>query len=146
EETPSLFTFSQRADRASKLLQFLGEVVVNGNPTVPRGSRPARLRQAAVPPADPETAVPEGTRDVLLRLGPEAFARWVCDQRRLLVTDTTLRDAHQSLLATRLRTYDMLQAAGAIARDFPSLFSLEMWGGATFDVAMRFLFESPWER
>jgi pyruvate carboxylase len=127
---------------------------VNGNPTVPRGYKPARkLRQPAVPQAPGakarETArapKPEGTRDVFKRLGPEAFAGWVREQQRLLVTDTTLRDAHQSLLATRVRTYDMLRVADTIARDFPQLFSLEMWGGATFDVAMRFLHESPWER
>src|SRR5207249_4028721 len=94
-------------------------------------------------PPSPEM---EGTRTLLQRLGPEKFAVWVREQKPLLVTDTTLRDAHQSLLATRMRTYDMLQVADAIARDFPTLFSLEMWGGATFDVTMRFLYEDPWER
>src|SRR5207249_3281407 len=87
-----------------------------------------------------------GTRTLLQRLGPEQFAAWVREQKPLLVTDTTLRDAHQSLLATRMRTYDMAQVAPAIARQLPGLFSLEMWGGATFDVAMRFLHEDPWER
>jgi pyruvate carboxylase len=144
EENPSLFTFPQRADRASKLLEFIGDVVVNGNPTVPAGSRPARLREAIVPVA--KGAPPEGTRQVLQRLGPEGFSQWVLEQKRLLVTDTTLRDAHQSLLATRMRTHDMLRIAPAIARELPQLFSLEMWGGATFDVTMRFLHEDPWER
>lgn len=151
EENPSLFQFLQPADRATKVLQFIGDVIVNGNPTVPPGSRPARLREPAVsasgsPSGRSETAPPEGTRDLFKRLGAEGFARWVCDQRRLLVTDTTFRDAHQSLLATRVRTHDMLRAADALACDLPNLFSLEMWGGATFDVAMRFLYESPWER
>ncbi|HTE19270.1 MAG TPA: pyruvate carboxylase, partial [Armatimonadota bacterium] len=150
EETPELFTFSERADRASKLLEFVGDVIVNGNPTVPGGARPKRLRQAVIPaasaPAEGAASPPEGSRTALQRLGPEKFAQWVCEQERLLITDTTLRDAHQSLLATRVRTYDMLCVADAIARDFPTLFSLEMWGGATFDVAMRFLHESPWER
>jgi pyruvate carboxylase len=144
EDTPALFHFPERADRASKLLEFLGHITVNGNPTVPRGTEPKRLREPAIPPH--RGPVPEGTREVFRRLGPEKFGAWVREQKRLLVTDTTLRDAHQSLLATRLRTYDMRRAADAIARDFPNLFSLEMWGGATFDVTMRFLYESPWER
>jgi len=162
EETPTLFQFSQRADRATKLLEFVGDVIVNGNPTVPKNyAPPKKLRAPAVPkgsgvgvqgsgsssPLSPLSSPPlEGSRDVLKRLGAEKFSGWVRDQERLLITDTTLRDAHQSLLATRVRTHDMLRVAGAIARDFPTLFSLEMWGGATFDVTMRFLYESPWER
>ncbi len=146
EETPSLFHFPQRADRATKLLEFIGDVIVNGNPFVPAGSKPAKARSPVVPACRTEIPPPQGTRDLLRQLGPEKFAAWVREQQPLLVTDTTLRDAHQSLLATRMRTYDMLPAADAIARDFPNLFSLEMWGGATFDVAMRFLFEDPWER
>jgi pyruvate carboxylase len=146
EETPGLFQLEQRADRASKLLEFIGDVIVNGNPSVPRGSRPAKLRTPVVPAHRRSDPAPRGTRDVFRELGPEKFAGWVREQQPLLVTDTTLRDAHQSLLATRVRTFDMLRAADAIARDFPNLFSLEMWGGATFDVTMRFLFESPWER
>ena len=162
EETPELFQFPQRGDRATKLLEFIGDVIVNGNPTVPPGSRPKRLRAPVIPVGRRQTAdgssatlptaaancpLPiEGSRDVLKRLGPEGFSKWVREQQRLLVTDTTLRDAHQSLLATRVRSYDMLRVADAIQRDFPNMFSLEMWGGATFDVAMRFLYESPWER
>ena len=99
------------------------------------------------PPSYDHKAVPrEGTRQLLLRLGPEKFAKWTARQKRLLITDTTFRDAHQSLLATRVRTYDMLAVADALARRTPQLFSLEMWGGATFDTAMRFLREDPWER
>ena len=90
--------------------------------------------------------VPRGTRDLYRELGPDAFARWMRDEQRLLVTDTTLRDAHQSLVATRMRSHDMLEIAPHVARLVPQLFSLECWGGATFDVAMRFLKEDPWER
>ncbi len=146
ESTPELYDFSVSADRGTKLLSFLGEVTVNGNPQVKPGSRPATLRSPIPPPADLSVPVPEGTRDRLKRLGPDGFAAWVREQNRLLVTDTTLRDAHQSLLATRLRTCDMEPALDAIARDLHNLFSIEMWGGATFDVAMRFLNEDPWER
>ncbi len=95
---------------------------------------------------DHKLAPPPGTRDLLLKLGPKKFAEWTRKQKRLLVTDTTLRDAHQSLMATRVRTHDMLAVADALARRAPGLFSLEMWGGATFDTAMRFLNEDPWER
>ena len=146
EETPELFRFPERADRASKVLEFIGEVVVNGNETVPHGAaRPTKLRRPVVPA--PGSVVPaEGSRDLFRRLGAVKFAEWVREQEPLLVTDTTLRDAHQSLLATRMRTYDMLRVAEAISRDLPRLFSLEMWGGATFDVAMRFLHDDPWER
>ncbi len=145
EDTPQLFQFRERADRATRVLAFIGDVTVNGNPTIPA----AAVRPSGRPPVIPRAAPGErreGTRDVLRRLGPERFAAWTRDQTRLFVTDTTLRDAHQSLLATRLRTFDMLRAAPAIQSDLPQLFSLEMWGGATFDVAMRFLHEDPWMR
>lgn len=145
EETPELFVFPERADRASKLLQFIAEVSINGNPDV-KSPRPAKLRQAVVPPYDPNSPIPPGTRDLFKQLGPEKFSKWILEQRRVLITDTTLRDAHQSLLATRMRTYDMLRIAPAKARLLSGLFSLEMWGGATFDVSMRFLHEDPWER
>src|SRR6185436_227054 len=87
-----------------------------------------------------------GTKERLDAEGPEAFAKWMRAETRVLVTDTTMRDAHQSLLATRMRSHDLVAAASAYARALPNLFSLECWGGATFDVAMRFLFEDPWER
>jgi pyruvate carboxylase len=149
DETPALFDLPARQDRATKLLTYLGEVIVNGFPGVARRDRvvaaPARNR-AEAPAAPGQAPVPPGTRDKFMELGPEKFARWVRDQDRLLVTDTTFRDAHQSLLATRMRTYDMLQIAPAYAQRHAGLFSLEMWGGATFDTSMRFLKESPWER
>ena len=151
ENNPDLFRFPERADRASRLLEFLGDVIVNGNPTAAASPRPKRLVDPVVPAeaagAGPVTMPASlGTRERLKEMGPEAFSGWVLGEKRLLVTDTTLRDAHQSLLATRVRTYDMVRVAEAVARDFPNLFSLEMWGGATFDVSMRFLRECPWER
>ena len=149
DTSPELFTFKARRDRATKLLNFLGNVIVNGNPHA-KGYKPSRALDVPVVPK-PGTAAPsKGTRDLLLELGPKQFADWVLKQRRLLITDTTFRDAHQSLMATRVRSYDMLACADALARRVgdarTGLFSLEMWGGATFDTAMRFLNEDPWER
>ncbi len=146
DTTPELFTFRPRRDRATKLLNFLGNVIVNGNPHA-KGYRPDRPFLAPPPTAyDHRMAPPPGTRQLLLELGPKKFAAWTASQKRLLITDTTWRDAHQSLMATRVRSYDMLASADAVARRAPGLFSLEMWGGATFDTAMRFLNEDPWER
>ncbi len=99
-----------------------------------------------MPPCDLKLPAPDGSRQLLLKLGPEKFAAWILKQKPLLMTDTTFRDAHQSLLATRMRTFDMLQIAEAYARLVPKMFSIEMWGGATFDTAMRFLKECPWQR
>jgi pyruvate carboxylase len=144
DEAPELFRLPERQDRASKLLQYIAEVIVNGNPEV-RGKPVATARQPAPIPSSQEN-IPPGTRDKFHELGPERFAAWVREQKRLLLTDTTFRDAHQSLLATRMRTYDMLQIAPVYAARHAGLFSLEMWGGATFDAAMRFLKESPWDR
>jgi pyruvate carboxylase len=146
DTTPELFAFRARRDRATKLLNFLGNVIVNGNPHA-KGYQPARALVAPRSPSwDRQMSPPAGTRDLLLKLGPDEFARWTLRQRRLLLTDTTFRDAHQSLLATRFRTFDLLGAADAVARRASGLFSLEMWGGATFDTALRFLKEDPWER
>ncbi len=146
DTTPSLFKFAPRRDRATKLIAFIGDVIVNGNPQA-KGYQPAHaLAPVPIPAYDHKQAPPSGTRQLLLELGPKKFADWVLLQKQLLVTDTTFRDAHQSLLATRVRSYDMLAAAGAIAQRASQLFSLEMWGGATFDTAMRFLREDPWER
>jgi len=146
DTSPELFNFTARRDRATKLLNFLGNTIVNGNPHA-KGYKPEKPLTPATPVAfDHKLTPPEGTRDLLIRLGPKKFAEWTLKQKRLLITDTTLRDAHQSLMATRLRTYDMLAVADALARRAPGLFSLEMWGGATFDTSMRFLNESPWER
>ena len=149
DTSPELFTFKARRDRATKLLNFLGNVIVNGNPHA-KGYKPARALDVPVIPRAGNQPLPQGTRDLLLEMGPAKFADWILKQRRLLVTDTTFRDAHQSLMATRVRSYDMLACADALARRVgdarTGLFSLEMWGGATFDTAMRFLNEDPWER
>jgi pyruvate carboxylase len=150
DTTPELFAFKSRKDRATRLLNFLGNVIVNGNPHA-KGFKPARpLDPAPLPAVVPGAPMPKGTRDLLLELGPKKFAAWTLRQKRLLVTDTTFRDAHQSLMATRVRSHDMLACADALAHRLghadTGLFSLEMWGGATFDTAMRFLSEDPWER
>jgi len=145
EQTPELFRFERRKDRATKLLTYLGEVIVNQNPTVAGKPAPARIDMPPMPPRE-TTAPPAGTRQSLDAMGPQKFAEWTLSQKRLLLTDTTFRDAHQSLLATRVRTYDMLRIASFVAHRLHNLYSLEMWGGATFDVAMRFLHEDPWLR
>jgi pyruvate carboxylase len=145
DETPELFQFPRRRDRATRLLAFIGDIIVNGSPEVRSRPRPARLAVPRAPRVPPETPRP-GTKQRLEELGPEKFASWMQEQSRVLLTDTTMRDAHQSLLATRLRTTDLVAAAPAYARLLPELFSLECWGGATFDVALRFLKEDPWER
>jgi pyruvate carboxylase len=159
DETPSLFKLPARQDRATKLLSYIGDIIVNGHPEVKRtaGSRVALGEPAPASEAAPEetagaapphraTSPPEGTRDKFHQLGSENFVRSVLGEQRLLLTDTTFRDAHQSLLATRMRTYDMVQIAQAYASRHSDLFSIEMWGGATFDTTMRFLKESPWDR
>ena len=146
DETPELFQFVQRRDRATKVLQYLGETIVNGNALVKGRPIATRRDPAPVPSWDAKAKLPEGTRQRLQKVGPEKFSKWVLEQKPLLLTDTTFRDAHQSLLATRLRTFDALQISEAYAHLAPQLFSIEMWGGATFDTAMRFLKESPWER
>ena len=139
DDTPELFQFKARQDRATKLFNYLAGVIVNGHPYVKNPPPQIRHEPAPLPKLDRLGSPPPGTRDKLKELGPEAFCRWVKKEKRLLITDTTLRDAHQSLLATRVRTYDMLAIADAYARLTPQLFSLEMWGGATFDTALRFL-------
>ncbi|HSN73409.1 MAG TPA: pyruvate carboxylase [Steroidobacteraceae bacterium] len=145
DETPSLFQFPRKRDRASRLLNFIGDVIVNGNPEVKGRPRPERLTAPRLPRID-HGDPPAGMKQRLEALGPERFAKWMLDEQRVLLTDTTMRDAHQSLLATRFRSYDLVAIAPHYARLAPELFSIECWGGATFDVAMRFLKECPWER
>ncbi|HLY10568.1 MAG TPA: pyruvate carboxylase [Planctomycetota bacterium] len=146
DTTPELVRWDPKKDRATKVLTFLGEIIVNGNPEV-KGRADARvLPEPETPVVDPNSPIPPGSRDKFKELGPEKFARWVMSQQILLMTDTTFRDAHQSLLATRVRTVDLVRIAPYVARHLSDLFSIEMWGGATFDSAMRFLKEDPWER
>lgn len=145
DTTPELFAQVKRQDRATKLLNYLADVTVNGHPETRGRPRPkADIARPRVPYV--EASIPDGTRQRLDVLGPEGFARWMRDQSQVLVTDTTMRDGHQSLLATRVRTADIAAVAGTYARALPQLLSLECWGGATFDVSMRFLTEDPWER
>ena len=147
DTTPELFKFAKRRDRATKLLRFIAEVTVHGNPEMKGRKAPdCALPPAPLPRADLSAPPPPGTRDKLKALGSEGFSRWMLEQKSVLLTDTTMRDAHQSLFATRMRTADMLAIAPYYARLLPQLFSLECWGGATFDVSMRFLKEDPWER
>lgn len=145
DTAPELFQHHKRRDRATRLLRFLGEVMVNGNPDMKGRVAPARVHRPRPPVCDPGP-IPEGWKQILDRDGPESVVRVMLECPRILVTDTTFRDAHQSLLATRLRTRDMLDVAPFYASRLSGLFSLECWGGATFDVAMRFLGECPWER
>ncbi|MEP4032905.1 pyruvate carboxylase, partial [Roseibium polysiphoniae] len=145
DDTPKLFEQTKRQDRATKLLTYIADVSVNGHPETRSRARPA---QDAMLPEVPffGDEKPSGTRQLLDQLGPKGFAEWMKAETRTLVTDTTMRDGHQSLLATRMRTNDIVRIADAYASGLPNLFSLECWGGATFDVSMRFLTESPWER
>jgi len=143
---PELFDFPKRRDRATKLLRYVADITVNGHPEV--ANRPKPPAFATTPKVPKLTAItpPAGTKTLLDEKGPKALADWMLAQNQALITDTTMRDAHQSLLATRMRSFDMVQVAESYATDLPKLFSMECWGGATFDVSMRFLQECPWER
>ena len=145
DTTPKLFEQVARQDRATKLLRYVADVTVNGHPEVRGRAVPRTDAEVPVAPYY-DKVVPDGTRQRLDADGPVAFAKWMRGETRVLVTDTTMRDGHQSLLATRMRTDDIAGVAGAYAKALPGLLSLECWGGATFDVAMRFLTEDPWER
>ena len=143
---PELFEIKQRFDRATKTLRYIANLTVNGNPDVSVLDPSRTFRKPAVPKVDRLAPYPRGSKNRLDEMGPEAFSRWVRDQKNVFYTDTTMRDAHQSLLATRVRTLDMLAVTEGFAKANPQVFSLEMWGGATFDVSMRFLRECPWQR
>ncbi|SHM80579.1 pyruvate carboxylase [Polaribacter sp. KT 15] len=146
KETPDLFVFKAPRNRATKLVTYLGDVIVNGNADVKKLDPTKKFIKPVVPKFDANAAYPEGTKDKLTALGPDAFAQWLKNEKQIHFTDTTMRDAHQSLLATRMRTFDMLKVAEGYAKNNPNIFSMEVWGGATFDVCMRFLQENPWER
>jgi pyruvate carboxylase len=145
DETPELFQFTKRKDRGTKVLTYIADITVNGHPETKGHARlPSHIR-APKPPANRAEPM-MGTRNLLEQKGPQAVADWMGQQRQLLITDTTMRDGHQSLLATRMRSHDMIKVAPAYAANLPQLFSMECWGGATFDVAYRFLQECPWQR
>ncbi|OBK54738.1 pyruvate carboxylase [Mycobacterium kubicae] len=143
DERPQLLTARTSADRGTKILNYLADVTVNK----PHGSRPSTVYpQDKLPDIDLEAAPPAGSKQRLTELGPDGFARWLRGSPAVGVTDTTFRDAHQSLLATRVRTSGLIMVAPYVARMMPQLLSVECWGGATYDVALRFLKEDPWER
>jgi pyruvate carboxylase len=147
DDTPELFNFKPKRDRATRLLRYIGEVVVNGSSEMKGRQAPALpLPPPRLPAISLDDPPPRGMRDELKERGPAGFGQWLREQKRVLLTDTSMRDAHQSLFATRMRTRDMLEIAPHYARLMPELLSLECWGGATFDVAMRFLREDPWDR
>jgi len=145
DTTPALFEQVKRKDRATKLLNYVADVTVNGHPETRDRPQP---REDALQPVAPwfEGDIQAGTKNRLDDIGPEKFGQWLRDTPHVLVTDTTMRDSHQSLLATRMRTNDIVNIGESYAKGLPELLSLECWGGATFDVSMRFLTEDPWER
>ncbi|MEB8386813.1 pyruvate carboxylase [Rhodobacteraceae bacterium KMM 6894] len=145
DQTPELFHFTKRRDRGTKVLTYIADITVNGHPEVKDRPRPrADLKDPRPPALRGEPMM--GTRNLLEQKGPAAVADWMRKQKQVLITDTTMRDGHQSLLATRMRSHDMIAVAPAYAANLPQLFSVECWGGATFDVAYRFLQECPWQR
>ncbi len=145
DTTPELFSFRQRRDRATKILTYIADISVNGHPET--AGRPLPPAEARIPvPPRPRAEPAPGTRNLLEEKGAKAVADWMLAQKRLLITDTAMRDGHQSLLATRMRSIDMIRVAPSYAANLPGLFSVECWGGATFDVAYRFLQECPWQR
>jgi pyruvate carboxylase len=146
DSTPELFLFRKRRDRATKILTYIADVTVNGHPETEGRPKPAALARLPVVPEPLVDTPAPGTRNLLESKGPQAVADWMAAQKQLLLTDTTMRDSHQSLLATRMRSIDMINVAESYSRNLPQLFSMECWGGATFDVAYRFLQECPWQR
>ncbi len=146
DQTPDLFIFKKRRDRATKILTYLADITVNGHPETQGRPKPhAEARKPRIPEARSKFGAP-GTRQILEDKGPQAVADWMAAQKQLLITDTTMRDGHQSLLATRMRSIDLIKIAPTYSANLPQLFSVECWGGATFDVAYRFLQECPWQR
>jgi pyruvate carboxylase len=146
QNTPSLFKIKLPQDRTSKVVHFLAEVIVNGNSDVKYIDENKVFRTPKIPKFSLSEPHPRGTKDMLTEMGPEKFCAWLKDEKKIHFTDTTMRDAHQSLLATRMRSFDMLKVAESFAKNHPNTFSMEVWGGATFDVCLRFLHESPWTR
>ena len=146
DQSPDLFIFKKRRDRATKILTYIADITVNGHPETAGRPTPAADVKKPRPPVQTLTDYAPGTRQLLDAQGPKAVAQWMKAQKHLLITDTTMRDGHQSLLATRMRSIDMINAAPSYAAKMSGLFSVECWGGATFDVAYRFLQECPWQR
>jgi pyruvate carboxylase len=143
---PEIFTYRSSQDRGTKILNYLAEISINGHPDVAHPDQKKVFEKPLIPPFDAGLGFSDGSKQLLDKLGPEGLATWLTSEKKIHYTDTTLRDAHQSLLATRVRTIDMLKVASSFAQNFPQTFSMEVWGGATFDVCMRFLYEDPWKR
>lgn len=141
-----LFEFSKKQDRGTKILKYIGQTIINGHPGILQDIVKPAYTETRIPKTSISQPYPSGTKQILDERGPEGLIQWIKDQKKVLITDTTFRDAHQSLLATRVRTYDLLQIAEETGKLGADLFSLEMWGGATFDTTMRFMNEDPWER
>jgi pyruvate carboxylase len=146
QQYPELFDIKKAQDRGTKILKYLADISINGHPDVKNPDKNRKFEKPLIPPYDASAPIPDGTRQKLEQMGPDAFCQWLLKEEQVYYTDTTFRDAHQSLLATRMRTFDMLKVASAFAQRFPQTFSMEVWGGATFDVCMRFLYEDPWHR
>ncbi|MDD9724689.1 pyruvate carboxylase [Roseovarius sp. SK2] len=146
DTTPELFDFAARRDRGTKVLTYIADITVNGHPEVQGRVKPREDLALPRAPKPKNETIQDGAKQILDRDGPQAVADWMAAQKRVLMTDTTMRDSHQSLLATRMRSIDMIGIAENYAHDLPQLFSVECWGGATFDVAYRFLDECPWQR
>ena len=144
DETPELFKFPKRKNRGTKLLTYIGETTVNGFPGISKQKKP--IFPKPIIPQLENKEILDGTKQILDKRGSDGLVSWIKEQKQVLLTDTTFRDAHQSILATLVRTKDIVQIAKPTAQLLPELFSVEMWGGATFDVAYRFLKEDPWER
>lgn len=143
---PELFKYSKKLDRGTKALMYIADITVNGNEDVKKVDTSKVFRNPVVPEFNKYDAFPKGTKDLLNELGRTKFTAWLKEQKAIQYTDCTWRDAHQSLMATRVRTTDILKVAESFAKNNPEVFSLEMWGGATFDVTLRFLHENPWQR
>ncbi len=146
DDTPDLFVFRKRRDRATKILTYIADITVNGHPETEGRAKPAATLHQPKVPANLVDTPAQGTRNLLAEKGAQGVADWMAAQKQVLITDTSMRDGHQSLLATRMRSIDMINVAEAYAHNLPQLFSIECWGGATFDVAYRFLQECPWQR
>ncbi len=146
KSNPDLFIFKAPRNRANKIITYLADITVNGNPDVKNIDRTKTFIKPRIPKFDANAVYPKGTKDLLTELGPDKFSQWLMNEKKIHYTDTTMRDAHQSLLATRMRTFDMLKVAEGYAKNHSDIFSMEVWGGATFDVCLRYLQENPWER
>ena len=146
KSNPDLFIFKAPRNRANKIITYLADITVNGNPDVKKIDRTKTFIKPRIPKFDANAVYPKGTKDLLTELGPDKFSQWLMNEKKIHYTDTTMRDAHQSLLATRMRTFDMLKVAEGYAKNHSDIFSMEVWGGATFDVCLRYLQENPWER